>query len=111
MIYLSGPCLALAVKTGIVTGILSLTVRIVHYICVLRLIDSFDTDSLLLHILILFIITSEQEGIAVGRTFAAMKNYQVDGNKEMMAIGLMNMAGSCSSCFVTTGTYFTSLHS
>lgn len=45
-----------------------------------------------------------QEGIAVGRTFAALKNYQVDGNKEMMAIGLMNMAGSCSSCYVTTGT-------
>jgi len=44
-----------------------------------------------------------QEGISVGRTFAALKNYQVDGNKEMMAIGLMNMAGSCSSCFVTTG--------
>lgn len=45
-----------------------------------------------------------QEGIAVGRTFAAMQNYQVDGNKEMIAIGLMNMAGSCASCFVTTGT-------
>jgi len=27
----------------------------------------------------------------------------VDGNKEMMAIGLMNIAGSCSSCYVTTG--------
>ncbi|KAJ6715236.1 SULFATE TRANSPORTER [Salix viminalis] len=45
------------------------------------------------------------EGISVGRTFAALKNYQVDGNKEMMAIGLMNMAGSCSSCFVTTGSF------
>ncbi|GFZ04121.1 sulfate transporter 3;4 [Actinidia rufa] len=43
--------------------------------------------------------------IAVGRTFAALKNYQVDGNKEMMAIGLMNMAGSCSSCYVTTGSF------
>lgn len=39
----------------------------------------------------------------MGRTFAALKNYQVDGNKEMMAVGLMNMAGSCSSCYVTTG--------
>lgn len=39
----------------------------------------------------------------MGRTFAALKNYQVDGNKEMMAIGLMNMAGSCTSCYVTTG--------
>lgn len=45
----------------------------------------------------------EQEGIAVGRTFAALKNYQVDGNKEMMAIGLMNIVGSSTSCYVTTG--------
>lgn len=70
MLYFHGPYLGLAIKTGIITGILSLT-----------------------------------EGIAVGRTFAALKNYQVDGNKEMMAIGLMNMAGSCSSCYVTTGSF------
>ncbi|KAL8153112.1 hypothetical protein V2J09_010872 [Rumex salicifolius] len=70
MLYFSGSYLALAIKTGIITGILSLT-----------------------------------EGIAVGRTFAALKNYQVDGNKEMVAIGLMNMAGSCSSCYVTTGSF------
>lgn len=48
-------------------------------------------------------IIIEQEGIAVGRTFAALKNYQVDGNKEMMAIGLMNIVGSSTSCYVTTG--------
>ncbi|CAK9174629.1 unnamed protein product [Ilex paraguariensis] len=70
MLYFHGAYFAVAIKTGIVTGILSLT-----------------------------------EGIAVGRTFAALKNYQVDGNKEMMAIGLMNMAGSCSSCYVTTGSF------
>ncbi|XVE52113.1 hypothetical protein DITRI_Ditri02bG0096200 [Diplodiscus trichospermus] len=70
MLYFNGQYLALAIKTGIVTGILSLT-----------------------------------EGIAVGRTFASLKNYQVDGNKEMMAIGLMNMAGSCTSCYVTTGSF------
>ncbi|XP_050232326.1 probable sulfate transporter 3.4 [Mercurialis annua] len=70
MLYFNGPMLAVAIKTGIVTGILALT-----------------------------------EGIAVGRTFAAIKNYQVDGNKEMMAIGIMNMAGSCSSCYVTTGSF------
>ncbi|KAF8393331.1 hypothetical protein HHK36_021572 [Tetracentron sinense] len=70
MLYFHGPYLVLAIKTGITTGILSLT-----------------------------------EGIAVGRTFASLKNYQVDGNKEMMAIGLMNMAGSCSSCYVTTGNH------
>ncbi|KAK7325185.1 hypothetical protein VNO77_29336 [Canavalia gladiata] len=70
MLSFHGPHLALAIKTGIVTGILSLT-----------------------------------EGIAVGRTFASLKNYQVDGNKEMMAIGLMNIAGSCSSCYVTSGSF------
>ncbi|KAK1376026.1 putative sulfate transporter 3.4 [Heracleum sosnowskyi] len=70
MLYFQGSYLGLALKTGIVTGILSLT-----------------------------------EGIAVGRTFASLRNYQVDGNQEMMAIGFMNMAGSCSSCYVTTGSF------
>lgn len=70
MLYFSGIHLAVVIKTGIITGILSLT-----------------------------------EGIAVGRTFASLKGYRVDGNKEMMAIGLMNMAGSCSSCYITTGSF------
>ncbi|KAG2305948.1 hypothetical protein Bca52824_025696 [Brassica carinata] len=70
MLSFSAAHLALAIKTGIITGILSLT-----------------------------------EGIAVGRTFASLKNYQVNGNKEMMAIGFMNMAGSCTSCYVTTGSF------
>ncbi|XP_072979473.1 probable sulfate transporter 3.4 [Typha angustifolia] len=70
MLYFHGSFLGLAIKTGVVTGILSLT-----------------------------------EGIAVGRTFASLKNYQIDGNKEMMAIGIMNMSGSCASCYVTTGSF------
>ncbi|CAM8979021.1 unnamed protein product [Rhodiola kirilowii] len=70
MLFFHGDFIGLAIKTGIITGILSLT-----------------------------------EGIAVGRTFAALKNYQVDGNKEMMAIGFMNMAGCCTSCYVTTGSF------
>ena len=41
----------------------------------------------------------------MGRTFAAIKDYRVDGNKEMMAIGLMNMEGSCTSNYVTTAIY------
>jgi len=45
----------------------------------------------------------KQEGIAVGRTFATIRNYKVDGNKEMIAIGFMNMVGSTTSCYVTTG--------
>lgn len=45
------------------------------------------------------------EAIAIGRTFASIKNYHIDGNKEMMAFGIMNMVGSCSSCYVATGSF------
>lgn len=45
-----------------------------------------------------------QEGIAIGRSFAMTKNYQIDGNKEMIAFGLMNVVGSFTSCYLTTGT-------
>lgn len=41
----------------------------------------------------------------MGRTFAALKNYEVDGNKEMIAIGIMNIVGSATSCYVTTGAF------
>ncbi|KAE9607298.1 putative SLC26A/SulP transporter [Lupinus albus] len=70
MLRFHGTYLGLVMKTGLITGILSLT-----------------------------------EGIAVGRTFAALRNYKVDGNKEMIAIGFMNVVGSSTSCYVTTGAF------
>ncbi|KAJ1687164.1 hypothetical protein LUZ63_018554 [Rhynchospora breviuscula] len=45
------------------------------------------------------------ESIAIGRTFAAIKDYQLDGNKEMLASGVMNIAGSFTSCIVATGSF------
>ncbi|GAY54104.1 hypothetical protein CUMW_154110 [Citrus unshiu] len=45
------------------------------------------------------------EGIAVGRSFAMFKNYHIDGNKEMVAFGMMNIAGSCTSCYLTAGPF------
>ncbi|THF97764.1 hypothetical protein TEA_025981 [Camellia sinensis var. sinensis] len=45
------------------------------------------------------------EGIAVGRSFAMYKNYQIDGNKEMIAFGMMNIVGSFTSCYLTTGPF------
>ncbi|XP_057742554.1 sulfate transporter 3.1-like [Arachis stenosperma] len=45
------------------------------------------------------------EGIAVGRSFAMFKNYHIDGNKEMIAIGTMNVLGSFTSCYLTTGPF------
>ncbi|KAG6432277.1 hypothetical protein SASPL_103852 [Salvia splendens] len=62
--------LMIAIKTGIVVGVIALA-----------------------------------EGIAVGRSFAAFKSYHIDGNKEMIAIGMMNIAGSCTSCYLTTGPF------
>ncbi|GMP80173.1 hypothetical protein CsSME_00035379 [Camellia sinensis var. sinensis] len=34
-----------------------------------------------------------------------MKDYQLDGNKEMVAIGVMNIVGSMTSCYVATGSF------
>ncbi|KAG6384705.1 hypothetical protein SASPL_153522 [Salvia splendens] len=42
------------------------------------------------------------EGMAVGRSFAMFKNYHIDGNKEMIAFGMMNIVGSFTSCYLTT---------
>ncbi|POO02105.1 SLC26A/SulP transporter [Trema orientale] len=64
------PHLTLAIKTGIVIGIIGLA-----------------------------------EGVAVGRSFAIFKNYHIDGNKEMIAFGMMNIAGSCTSCYLTAGPF------
>jgi low affinity sulfate transporter 2 len=43
------------------------------------------------------------EAIAVGRSFASIRGYKLDGNKEMIAMGCSNIAGSMSSCYVATG--------
>ncbi|CAE6127994.1 unnamed protein product [Arabidopsis arenosa] len=45
------------------------------------------------------------EAVAIARTFAAMKDYQIDGNKEMIALGTMNVAGSLTSCYIATGSF------
>ncbi|KAL8540617.1 hypothetical protein ACS0TY_002027 [Phlomoides rotata] len=45
------------------------------------------------------------EAVAIGRTFAAMKDYHLDGNKEMVALGTMNVIGSMTSCYVATGSF------
>ncbi|CAL5395291.1 unnamed protein product [Camellia sinensis] len=42
------------------------------------------------------------EAIAFGRSFASIKGYHLDGNKEMLAMGFMNIAGSLTSCYAAT---------
>uniref|UniRef100_A0A0D9VQQ5 STAS domain-containing protein n=1 Tax=Leersia perrieri TaxID=77586 RepID=A0A0D9VQQ5_9ORYZ len=46
---------------------------------------------------------SLSEAIAVARTFAGLNDYQIDGNKEMLALGTMNVVGSMTSCYIATG--------
>ncbi|KAK2978563.1 hypothetical protein RJ640_006682 [Escallonia rubra] len=45
------------------------------------------------------------EAIAVGQTFASIKGYRLDGNKEMVAMGCMNIVGSLTSCYAATGSF------
>lgn len=49
------------------------------------------------------VVSFSQEAIAVGRSFASIKGYNIDGNKEMIAIGFMNIIGSLTSCYIATG--------
>ncbi|XP_004490361.1 low affinity sulfate transporter 3-like [Cicer arietinum] len=45
------------------------------------------------------------EAMAVGRSFASIKGYHLDGNREMLSMGIMNIAGSLTSCYVATGSF------
>ncbi|KAK4254291.1 hypothetical protein QN277_009694 [Acacia crassicarpa] len=45
------------------------------------------------------------EAVAIGRTFASVKDYPLDGNKEMVAMGTMNIIGSLTSAYVATGSF------
>ncbi|MED6181439.1 Sulfate transporter 2.1 [Stylosanthes scabra] len=45
------------------------------------------------------------ESVAVGRSFASMKGYHLDGNKETISLGFMNIIGSFTSCYVATGSF------
>ncbi|XP_071722601.1 low affinity sulfate transporter 3-like [Rutidosis leptorrhynchoides] len=50
-------------------------------------------------------IVALTEAIAVGRSFASIKGYHLDGNKEMLAMGCTNLVGSMTSCYVATGSF------
>ncbi|KAK4283720.1 hypothetical protein QN277_000643 [Acacia crassicarpa] len=50
-------------------------------------------------------VLSLAEGIAIGRSFAVVENTPHDGNKEMVAFGLMNLMGSFTSCYLTSGPF------
>lgn len=55
---------------------------------------------------LIYVCKCGQEAIAVGRSFASIKGYHLDGNKEMVAMGCMNIVGSFTSCYTATGETF-----
>ncbi|XP_042014309.1 low affinity sulfate transporter 3-like isoform X2 [Salvia splendens] len=61
--------------------------------------------TLLLLLLGVSVCICGQEAIAVGRSFASIKGYHLDGNKEMVAMGCMNIVGSFTSCYTATGSF------
>ncbi|KVI07314.1 STAS domain-containing protein [Cynara cardunculus var. scolymus] len=93
-IYFSGENLLKGFRIGAVAGMIALTL----------VKQSFKN-----HIVFRYFIQDcsliYQEAVAIGRTFASMKDYQVDGNKEMVALGTMNVIGSMTSCYVATGSF------
>ncbi|MED6194949.1 hypothetical protein PIB30_033475 [Stylosanthes scabra] len=48
-------------------------------------------------------VISLTETIAVGRSFASLRGYNLDPNKEMITLGLTNIVGSFTSCYVASG--------
>ncbi|KAF1870255.1 hypothetical protein Lal_00003461 [Lupinus albus] len=48
-------------------------------------------------------VISTTMGISVGRSFASLRGNHLDPNKEMVSLGLMNIVGSFTSCYVATG--------
>lgn len=103
------PYLSLAIKTGIITGVIGLAVSLFITLPIFYASGYFYLGDFLMQtgIYIYNIYMFMQEGVAVGRSFATFKNYHIDGNKEMIAFGMMNIAGSCSSCYLTAGIHIT----
>lgn len=103
-IYFSGDYLLKGFRIGVVAGMIGLTVSQSQNPSEKNFIISYCTlFFLLLCCCCCYFLWIYQEAIAIGRTFAAMKDYQLDGNKEMVALGAMNVVGSMTSCYVATG--------
>lgn len=106
-IYFSGEYLGKGFKIGIVAAMIALTVRQNTKPLKKKTQLDFDVEEFI----ILKTFLYYQEAIAIGRTFASMKDYQLDGNKEMVALGAMNIVGSMTSCYVATGKRITTVNS
>lgn len=115
-IFWTGKYVATGVKIGLVAAFIALTVRTFFVTCSVAtnvvyfgeadyILSSSCPELFLCHDVSndISYVCNSQEAIAIGRTFASLKDYHLDGNKEMIAYGVMNMCGAVTSCYVSTG--------
>ncbi|KAJ1382762.1 sulfate anion transporter, conserved site [Sesbania bispinosa] len=48
-------------------------------------------------------VISTTEAILIGRLFASLRGYNIDANREVLSLGIMNIIGSFTSCYVASG--------
>ncbi|XP_014490755.2 early nodulin-70 isoform X1 [Vigna radiata var. radiata] len=65
----------------------------------------FDTKVVghLIRIGLTIAIISITGSIAVGRSFASLKGHSIDPNREVVSLGIMNIVGSLTSCYIASG--------
>uniref|UniRef100_A0A8R7Q3U2 SLC26A/SulP transporter domain-containing protein n=1 Tax=Triticum urartu TaxID=4572 RepID=A0A8R7Q3U2_TRIUA len=69
----------------------------------IQLNDSYIVECAKITIICVVIVL--KEAIAVEHSFAVIIGHKPDGNKEMIALGFSNVAGSLSSCYVATSSF------
>ncbi|KAL2332784.1 hypothetical protein Fmac_013997 [Flemingia macrophylla] len=52
-------------------------------------------------------IISLTGSIAVGRSFASLREHSIDPNREVVSLGIMNIVGAITSCYVASGKFIT----
>lgn len=48
-------------------------------------------------------IISTTQSVAVGRLYASLRGYNIDPNREVLSLGIINIFGSFTSCYVASG--------
>lgn len=96
-LQLNHPHIGEVAKIGLVVAVIAITVGIKQFKSILHEKYTKSKSQTFIQYILL------QEAIAVGRSFASMKGYRINGNQEMVAFGFMNILGSFTSCYVATG--------
>ena len=67
--------------------------------------DLRDSKYKLLSESILFAFIGYTESVTIANSLSSVKNYKVDANQELFAVGVMNAVSSFLQCFVSSGSF------